>query len=177
MQLQSQTCSASHACTTAAWGLLALLQLPFLQSLYICTFTKLQPLPELPLYIFLQGLVRLSCTSPELMHLTSCTSTRAPRAHQLVHPYVCTSTRAPHLVNLTSCTSTCAPLRVHLVHLYACTSSHVHLYACTSMRAHLHMHLISHAPLVYHLHSCTNQTGAPIKPIRRHIQEWPGPFR
>ena len=40
MQLQNQTCSAPQACTTAAWGLLALLRLPFLQSLYICIFTK-----------------------------------------------------------------------------------------------------------------------------------------
>ena len=30
-----QTCSAPQACTTAAWWLLALLRLPFLQSLYI----------------------------------------------------------------------------------------------------------------------------------------------
>ena len=132
MQLQSQTCSVPQACTTAAWGLLALLQLPFLQSLYICIFTKLQPLPELPLYIFLQGLVRLvhlyACTAPRAHH--SCTSTRAP---QLMHPYVCTSTRALHLVNLISCTSR--------------ASLHVHLYVCTSTRAPLRMHLILCAPL------------------------------
>ena len=155
-----QTCSAPQACTTAAWGLLALLQLPFLQSLYICIFTKLQHLPELPLYIFLQGLMQLSCTSPQLVHLNACTSCTSPRAHQpcapqIVLPYVCTSSHAPHLVNLTSWTSH----RAHqLVHLYACTS-------CTS-RASLHVHLMHiscislHAPPCVHLNSCTS-TRAP----------------
>ena len=157
MRLQNQTCSAPQACTTAAWGLLAILRLPFLQSLYISIFTKLQPLTELPLYIFLQGLVRLSCTSPQLvhlnvctLHLTSCTSTRAPH---LVNLTSCTSTRAPHLVHLTSCTSTRAP---HLVHLTSCTSTHAPL------RVHLvHISCVSMwAPLCVHLNSCTS-TRAP----------------
>ena len=154
-------------------------------------------LTRAPLHVHLT-----SCTSVEhLVLLYACT---APRKPHLVHINSCISMRAPHHMNLTLCTSTRAPLCVHrtsctsphtphLVHLYACTSCtsraylRMHLYVCTSARAPLCVHLILHvplrvhliscAPLVHHLHSFTNQPHAPIKPIRRHIQEGPGPFR
>ena len=110
MQLQNQTCSAPQACTTAAWGLLALLPLPFLQS---CTFVYLLSSNLYQSY-HCTYFYKVSCASPA-PHLNSCTSTPAPH---LVHLYACTFTRAPHLVHLYACT---APRAHQVVHLYACT--------------------------------------------------------
>ena len=146
-----QTWSAPQACTTAAWGLLALLQLPFsavpvyivypivhtcynLVHIYACT----SPCAPLRVHLISRAphLVNLtSCLSR--VYLYACTSTRAPHL-------ACLISRAPHLVNLYACT---APREPHLVHIYACTSSRVHLYSCTSSRVHLSCIICTRAPI------------------------------
>ena len=75
-----QTCSAPQACTTAAWGLLALLQLP----------------PSaVPVYI----VYPIVHTCYNLVHIYTCTSMRASHL-------TCTTPREPQLVHI-SCVRSC----------------------------------------------------------------------
>ena len=172
-----------------------------LVHLYVCTSTPAPHLVHISSCTSTRAphLVHInSCTSTARAAI-ACTSC-ACRVH-LYCPCTSCTRRAPLLVHHYY-SSTC---RVHLyyscthrVHLYCSCPHHEHLYCSCTHRVHLQslswdfplrdrrhlsctscaplrVHLISRAPLVHHLHSCTNQPRAPIKPIRH--QEGPRPFR
>ena len=142
-----QNNSGPHACTTTAWGPLALLQLPlFCSRCTYCLSLKLEPSPKLPLYIFL----RVSCNAHPLLHhcAVSCTPRAPPiTVVGLPAPWLSATNTRAHLVHYSISCTTQSRAQLNLVHYsISCTS-----YSCTSR-----------APLVHHLYSCTNRSRASL---------------